>query len=349
MKTQNNMQPELNGKAAPVVAAPGNIVLSDLNPRVRDKRSEILDGLRQTQKSIDPKYFYDARGSALFEKITGLPEYYPTRTEREILESNAGQMAESCGQNCVLIEPGSGSSEKVRLLLDDVRPAAYVPMDISADFLERSAMQLAQEYPWLRVHAVCADFASLERMPDDLPSGRSVIFYPGSTLGNMSPGEAIGFLRRLGRWLDDDGGILIGIDQHKSTRTLEAAYNDRQGVTARFNLNVLNHVNALADANFDVGRFRHHAYYNEEKQRIEMHLVSKQDQVVKVGDTRIGFSRGETIHTENSYKYTPEGFQRVTRDAGFEIRSSWYDEQRFFGVYYLEPGGSKEHNHESRA
>ncbi len=317
-------------------AAPGNVVLSDLNPRVRDKRTEILDGLNQAQKRIDPKYFYDARGSELFERITGLPEYYPTRTERGILASNAGEMAESCGRNCVLIEPGSGNSEKVRLLLDAMQPAAYVPMDISADFLEQAAIQLAEEYPWLWVHAVCADFASLEKMPEGLPDGRSVIFYPGSTLGNMRPDEAIGFLRRLGGWLDHDGGILIGIDLHKSTPTLEAAYNDAQGVTAQFNLNVLQHVNELTDADFDPGAFSHRAFYNEEKQRIEMHLVSKLDQVVKLGDDRIGFTRGETIHTENSYKYTREKFIEVTREAGFEIRSSWYDEQDLFGVHYLE-------------
>jgi len=331
MRPQDNTLPELNG-----TAVPDNVVLSDLNPRVRDKRSEILDGLMQTQKSIDPKYFYDAHGSELFERITGLPEYYPTRTERQILENNADAMAESCGQRCVLIEPGSGSSEKVRLLLDAMKPAAYVPMDISAGFLEQSAIQLAEEYPWLRVHAVCADFASLEKVPEDVPDGRFVVFYPGSTLGNMEPAGAVGFLQRLGGWLNGDGGILIGIDMHKSTRTLEAAYNDRQGVTARFNLNVLNHINTLTNADFDPGSFSHRAFYNEAEQRIEMHLVSKQDQVVNLGDTRIGFARGETIHTENSYKYTREKFSEVTRDAGFEIRSSWYDEQNLFGVHYLE-------------
>jgi len=330
-RTEKQPAEAING-----AAAPDNVVVSDLNPRVRDKRSEILDGLSQAQKRIDPKYFYDARGSALFERITGLPEYYPTRTERGILASNAGEMADSCGQNCVLIEPGSGSSEKVRLLLDAVKPSAYVPMDISADFLEQSAIQLAEEYPWLKVHAVCADFANLEKMPEALPEGRFVVFYPGSTLGNMRPGEAVAFLQRLGGWLNRDGGILIGIDLHKSTRTLEAAYNDGQGVTAQFNLNVLNHINTLTNADFDPGCFSHHAFYNEEKQRVEMHLVSQRDQVVNLGGTRIGIGCGETIHTENSYKYTPEGFRELAENAGFEIRSSWYDEQEFFGVHYLE-------------
>lgn len=244
-------------------------------------------------------------------------------------------MARRCGQNCVLIEPGSGSSEKVRLLLDSLKPAAYVPMDISSDFLERSAIQLAQEYPWLHVHAVCADFANQEKAPEGLPAGRYVVFYPGSTLGNMKPDDAIGFLRRLGRWLNQDGGILIGIDLHKSTRVLEAAYNDEQGVTAQFNLNILQNINTLIGANFNPGRFSHHAFYNKEKYRIEMHLVSEQQQVVSLGDTEIGLARGETIHTENSYKFTQESFQEIAHSAGFDILSSWSDERRFFGVYYL--------------
>ena len=163
-----------------------NVSFNDLHPRVSDKRSEILSGLQQRQKFIDPKYFYDIRGSKLFERITGLPEYYPTRTERQILKHNSKSIGADCGKNCVLIEPGSGSSEKVRLLLDTLKPAAYVPMDISTDFLRQSATRLANEYPWLTVHAICADFANLEKVPDGLPAGRRVIFYPGSTLGNMN-------------------------------------------------------------------------------------------------------------------------------------------------------------------
>ncbi|MGA9575814.1 MAG: L-histidine N(alpha)-methyltransferase, partial [Lysobacterales bacterium] len=181
---------------------PDNVVFSDLHPHVSDTRTEILKGLQQQQKRIDPKYFYDKRGSALFEQITDLPEYYPTRTERQLLKRYANAMAEYCGQDCVLIEPGSGSSEKVRLLLDALKPAAYVPMDISAEFLKLAAIQLAEAYPWLHVHAVCADFADHEKVPDGLPAGRYVVFYPGSTLGNMKPGDAIGFLKNLGCWLD---------------------------------------------------------------------------------------------------------------------------------------------------
>jgi len=318
------------------VLPPDNLVFSDLHPRVSDKRTEILSGLQKKQKSIDPKYFYDIRGSVLFEQITGLPEYYPTRTERQILKRDAKAMTECCGQDCVLIEPGSGSSEKVRLLLDTLNPAAYVPMDISVDFLKQSAIQLAEEYPWLHIHAVCTDFANQEQEPEGLPAGKRVIFYPGSTLGNMKPADASDFLKNLGRWLGRDGGVLIGIDRHKSTRVLEQAYNDKQGITALFNLNILSNINRLIDANFDLSCFDHLAFYNREKYRIEMHLVSKLDQVVGLGDTSISFARGETIHTENSYKYTDESFQEIVQNAGFDIRSSWSDEQQLFGVYYLE-------------
>jgi len=321
---------------APDDLQPDNVVFSDLHPRVGSRRQEIVSGLQEQQKNIDPKYFYDTRGSELFEQITELPEYYPTRTERQILKRDAQAMAECCGQNCVLIEPGSGSSEKVRLLLDSLKPAAYVPMDISADFLKQSAIQLAEEYPWLNVQAFCTDFANQEKEPEGLPEGKRVIFYPGSTLGNMKPLDAIGFLKNLGQWLKRDGGVLIGVDMHKSSRILEAAYNDEQGVTALFNLNVLSNINNIAGANFDIDRFSHNAFYNEEECRIEMHLVSKVDQVVELGDTKLKFAQGETIHTENSYKFTPESFQEIASRAGLAIRSSWSDVQQLFSVHYLE-------------
>ena len=312
------------------------VVFENRHPRSSDKHTEILAGLLQEQKSIDPKYFYDTRGSELFEQITNLPEYYPTRTERQILKSNAKTMAECCGQNCVLIEPGSGSSEKVRLLLDTLEPAAYVPLDISAEFLKNSAIKLGEEYPWLHVHAVCTDFSNQQDLPGDLPAGKRVVFYPGSTLGNMNPSEASTFLKHLGRWLKDDGGILIGIDMHKSPQILHAAYNDQQAVTAAFNLNILSNINVLTGSEFDLGNFSHKAFYNQEEYRIEMYLVSKLDQVVRVSDTDISFSRGETIHTENSYKYTVESFQKIAHRAGLTIRSSWLDDQYLFSVHYLE-------------
>ena len=313
-----------------------NVVFDNRHPKISDRLSEVLSGLQQDQKCIDPKYFYDARGSELFEQITRLPEYYPTRTERQILAKNASDMARHCRQHCVLIEPGSGSSEKVRLLLDALKPAAYVPMDISAEFLEKSALKLGAEYPWLNVHAICTDFVHQDKAPDGLPGGKRVVFYPGSTLGNMSPAQACGFLRHLGRWLNDDGGILVGIDMHKSKQTLSAAYNDQQGITAAFNLNVLNNINSLTGSNFKTENFSHWAFYNETDNRIEMHLVSKLDHTVRVGNSDITFSCGETIHTENSYKYTAESFQSISQNAGFSIRSSWTDDQQLFSVHYLE-------------
>lgn len=320
-----------------------NVVFSDLHPRVGNRRFEIIRGLQREQKSIDPKFFYDKRGSELFEQITELPEYYPSRTEKHILKSNANAMAACCGHDCVLIEPGSGSSEKVRLLLNSLKPAAYVPMDISADFLRLSAIQLAEELPWLNIHAVCTDFARQEQEPEGLPEGRRVIFYPGSTLGNMKPAEAIDFLKNLGRWLNRDGGVLIGIDMHKSSRILEAAYNDEQGITARFNLNILNNINNIAGLDFNVDNFSHHAFYNEKQFRIEMHLVSKAHQVVRLGDTDVTIKCGESIHTENSYKYTVESFHEIVRRSGLAIRSSWSDERSLFSVHYLELDRSSEY------
>jgi len=339
MTARSGSMAENRESTEPDNSTSGNVVIKDLHPPVRDQRAEILQGLVQEQKTIDPKYFYDNQGSGLFEQITELPEYYPTRTERLILKDNAEAMAEVCGPNSVLVEPGSGSSEKVRLLLDALKPATYVPMDISEEFLEESAYRLAEEYPWLHIHAICTDFSILEKDPEGLPEGKRVIFYPGSTLGNMNPADSIGFLRNLGHWLDDDGGVLIGIDMHKSTAVLEAAYNDSQGVTARFNLNVLNNINELMGGDFDTACFEHRAFYNRNKYRIEMHLVSKRDQVVTLGDTKIGLTTGETIHTENSYKYTPERFQEIAGQAGFSVQSSWSDEQDLFSVHYLSLNG----------
>lgn len=336
------MNASLKKPVVPEAVLPGdqsttaNVVFDNRHPKSSDKLSEILSGLQQDQKCIDPKYFYDARGSGLFEQITRLPEYYPTRTERQILSKNAVAMSRICGQGCVLIEPGSGSSEKVRLLLDTLHPAAYVPMDISAEFLEKSALKLGAEYPWLNVHAICTDFVHQEKMPDGLPDGKRVIFYPGSTLGNMSPVQACGFLRQMGQWLNGDGAILVGIDMHKSKQILDDAYNDQLGVTAEFNLNMLNNVNSLTGSNFKVENFSHRAFYNETDYRIEMHLVSKLDHIVRVGHTDIKFTSGETIHTESSYKYTPESFQNISQRAGFSMRSSWSDDQQLFSVHYLE-------------
>lgn len=300
-----------------------------------DNREEILNGLRQPQKVINPKYFYDQKGSELFDRITRLPEYYPTRTEIEILSRNREEISAACESGCLFIEPGSGSCEKVRLLLDDLRPSAYVPIDISADFLQQAARQLGDEYDWLTIRAVCADFNHSWSFIDDLPKGKRVVFYPGSTIGNLEPEQAVGFLKRIRAMLGDGGGALIGVDLHKSSERLTAAYNDTQGLTADFNRNMLTCVNELLDAGFDPASFHHLAFYDSQKQRIEMHLVSERDQSVRCNGCTIDFAKGETIHTENSYKYTLDGFAELAAQAGLALDQSWLDEDQLFSVHYL--------------
>ncbi|EED32351.1 probable methyltransferase [gamma proteobacterium NOR5-3] len=307
----------------------------DEHPDLGDGRAEILAGLALPQKRVNPKWFYDQRGSELFDQITRLPEYYPTRTETAIINENRAAIAANCGDDSVFIEPGSGSSEKVRILLDAVRPAVYVPVDISADFLQQSARTLGDEYPWLDIFAVCADFNAGWDFLDELPSSRRVVFYPGSTIGNLDPAMAQTFLRTIATLVGKDGGVLIGVDTHKSTSRLEAAYNDKDGVTARFNLNVLRRMNTLLDADFDETVFSHRAFYNEDLRRIEMHLVSDVAQQVDCAGTTLDFKAGETIHTECSYKYSLEDFAALAASAGLEIVESWLDDEALFSVHYL--------------
>lgn len=312
-----------------------NVRFSDEQPALGDSRQELLAGLTQDQKVINPKYFYDQVGSQLFDQITRLPEYYPTRTEVEILTRHRQEISDHCERGCVFIEPGSGSCEKVRLLLDELRPSAYVPIDISADFLLEAAQQLGREYPWLTIHAVCADFNHSWSFTSDLPPGKRVVFYPGSTIGNLEPEQALAFLKRLRTMLGDDGGALIGVDLHKSSERLNAAYNDDKGITAAFNRNVLNRVNTLLDAEFSPDLFQHHAFYNSEEQRIEMHLVSTESQAVRCNGSHIRFTKGESIHTENSYKYTLESFAALSARAGLHLERSWLDAEHLFSVHYL--------------
>ncbi|MCB1688661.1 MAG: L-histidine N(alpha)-methyltransferase [Halioglobus sp.] len=320
----------------PVTAARvENVLFEDQQPVPSDSRAELVSGLQKPQKQVNPKYFYDARGSELFEQITRLDEYYPTRTEIAILQRHAAEMADFCGPDCVLIEPGSGSSEKVRLLLDSVRPAAYVPLDISADFLYESAVKLGREFPWLQIHAICADFASQWHAHTELPAGRRVIFYPGSTIGNMEPSVARDFLANLRQWIGADGGVLIGVDLQKQEHLLNAAYNDASGVTADFNLNILNSINRIAGADFDADHFSHRAIYNRQLQRVEMHLVSDTSQTVNVNGGAIKFSKGETLHTENSYKYSLDDFHALITAAGYSLQKSWLDDKRLFSVHFL--------------
>jgi len=314
---------------------PPNVSFRDEHPDLGDGRAAILEGLRAAPKRVNPMWFYDERGSRLFDEITRQPEYYPTRTEVSILRQHAGAIADHCGRGGVVIEPGSGSSDKVRLLLDALRPAAYVPVDISAAFLRQAAAALGVDYPWLPVHAVCADFNAGLTLSDELPAGRRLVFYPGSTLGNLEPAAARAFLRRLAELIGDDGAVLLGVDTHKDSAVLDAAYNDAAGVTAAFNLNLLTRFDDMLDAAFGAARFRHEAFYNAELRRIEMHLVSEGEQRVRVGAETLRFDDGESIHTESSYKYSPEDFAVLADEAGLHVSARWFDERMYFGVYCL--------------
>lgn len=298
---------------------------------------DVLRGLQRQPKRLSCKYLYDQRGSQLFDAICELDEYYLTRTELSILRRHVGAMARRIGPDCLLVEPGSGSGTKTRLLLDHLqRPAGYVPIDISRDHLLRSAEQLRRERPDLVVLPVCADFNGDFSLPQPARRPRrTVAYYPGSTIGNFTPDEAIDFLARLASLCGPTGGLLIGVDLLKSPEVLEAAYNDAQGVTAEFNLNLLRHLNQALDADFDLGQFRHHAFFNAEESRIEMHLVSTCDQVVQLGDEKIRFRAGESIHTENSYKHTLSGFAELAEAAGWQVEQIWTDDRQQFSVQFL--------------
>lgn len=307
----------------------------DLGPASSNSRDEILAGLGEAHKRISPKYFYDDTGSALFEEITRQPEYYPTRTERRILGEHAAEMAAAIGTGTVLMEPGAGSCEKVRLLLDAFKPAAYVPIDIAGEFLQRSASRLQQEFPWLRIAALRADFAAMPSLPADLTADPRTLFYPGSTLGNFSPLQATSFLRHAKRLVGTGGKLLIGVDLDKDSTTLNRAYNDSAGVTARFNLNILNHLNRILPADFQPSQFSHVAFYNRDCHRIEMHLESRTDQTVSAAGSTIHFTAGERIHTEISCKYSVESFTALAAAADLNVRECWRDNDNLFAVFLL--------------
>ena len=297
---------------------------------------EIVAGLQQTQKTISPKYFYDERGSQLFDKITELPEYYLTDAELEIMRTNVDERAELIGKTASLIEFGSGSSLKTRILLGHLDElAAYVPVDISADHLEASAQQTRRDFPELAVHPVVADFTRPFDLPTpDITPVKNVIYFPGSTLGNFEHAEAIELLRVMHDEAGDGGALLIGLDLQKDPDIIHRAYNDSEGVTAKFNLNMLRHLNTNYGANFDLDAFKHRAEYDEEKGRVVLELVSQKDQTVTIGDTEFAIADGEAILTEYSHKYTIKGFARMAHDAGFEVEKVWKDPDKLFSVQY---------------
>jgi L-histidine Nalpha-methyltransferase len=298
--------------------------------------AEVVAGLSATPKRLPPKFFYDRTGSDLFERITALPEYYPTRCELDILRERADDIAAHIPAGAALIEFGSGSSTKTRTLLDATRDlAAYVPVDISAEFLDAQAENLRREYPWIAMLPLAADFSA----PFDLPAQTSGMpragFFPGSTIGNLEPSEAAAFLRQAGKILGADAAFVIGVDLVKDEMVLHKAYNDGAGVTAAFNRNLLVRINRELGANFDLASFEHHAFFNCELHRIEMHLASLKRQRVSVGGAHITFRAGETIHTENSYKYTIESFQCLARSVGWTPLNVWTDAKKYFSVHVL--------------
>ncbi|MBE9564468.1 MAG: L-histidine N(alpha)-methyltransferase [Proteobacteria bacterium] len=307
----------------------------DQHPEIADFRTDIVRGLSAAEPYISPKYFYDEVGSRLFEEICNCDEYYPTRTEVSIIRDNIDDIVKILGQDCLLIEPGSGDSYKVRLLLDALRPIAYLPIDISKRYLQGEAQKLAAEFTWLNVHAICADFTGKLELPYHVESTNKVAFFPGSTIGNFAPEQAVKVLEELKMMVGEDGGLLIGVDLQKESDILNAAYNDKQGYTAQFNTNLLVRINRELQSDFNLDQFRHHAFYNEEEQRIEMHLVSKQDQRVVIGDHKIEFKKDQSILTEYSHKYSIESFQQLAEKAGFQLVKTWLDEDQLFSVHYL--------------
>jgi dimethylhistidine N-methyltransferase len=299
-------------------------------------RADVLAGLAaRPQKHLPARYFYDAAGSRLFDRITELDEYYPTRTELGILRDHAADMAARCGPRCLLVELGAGSLTKVRLLLDRLdRPAGYLPVDVSGDHLRTAAVALADDYPDLEVAPLVADFTQPFRLPP-VAAARRVVYFPGSTIGNFDPPEADDLLRRVAQLVGPGGGLLLGVDLRKDVAVLERAYNDAAGVTAAFNRNLLARINRELGGDFDVDAFRHLAFYDRSHSRIEMHLVSVRAQRVRVGPAAFDFRAGETIHTENSYKYDVGELADRAAGCGLRLDEAWTDEQNYFAVLYL--------------
>jgi dimethylhistidine N-methyltransferase len=296
---------------------------------------DAIEGLAQFPKRLSPKYFYDATGSELFEQITVLPEYYPTRTELGILRDRAGEIASIIPSGAALVEFGAGATTKVRLLLNQCALSAYVPVDISGDFLKAQADALRRDFPALSVYPVTADFTAPFALPDAVRDMPKVGFFPGSTLGNFEPHEASAFMRSAREILGQGAQMVIGVDLEKDERVLYDAYNDAAGVTARFNLNVMVRINRELGGNFDTGAFIHRAIYNRERHRIEMHLISKKAQTVRVLGRSFSFRPGETIHTETSYKYSLDRFTALARGSGWTPVESWTDAAGMFSVHAL--------------
>lgn len=304
--------------------------------RKQSVEDELLAGLTAPQATTSPKYLYDALGSKLFEAICELPEYYPTRTEAGIFHKHAQEIADACGTGATLIDLGAGNCAKAASLFPYLQPTQYVPVDISIDFLSDAVSRLQQRFPVIDMVGVGTDFSADLVLPENVRSAQRLFFYPGSSIGNFTPDEALIFLQQIKAACEQDGakdgGLLIGVDLVKESAILNAAYDDALGVTASFNLNLLQHLNRLLDADFDVREWRHRGFFNEKLSRIEMHLEAASDQTVRWPDGVRRFERGERIHTENSYKYTRQGFISLLNAAGFGNVTTWSDPQQWFMV-----------------
>lgn len=301
-------------------------------------RQDVISGLSQSRKTLPCKYFYDARGSALFDRICELEEYYPTRTELEIMEQHIDSIADAIGRDCALIEFGSGSSLKTKLLLDHLSPyISYLPVDISGEHLAKTVSELQDSYPELEILPIEADFTQPieETLLPQTPT-RRVVYFPGSTIGNFTQREAVRLLQQMRKLAGEDGSLIVGIDLIKDVSVLEAAYNDDEGVTAAFNLNLLTRIQAELDGDLDIGRFRHAAVWNDEYSRIEMHLVSECEQSLTVDGESFSFRADETIHTENSHKYSLESFRTMAAECGLKIKDIWTDSREWFAVVHCE-------------
>lgn len=303
-----------------------------------DERSDILDGLSQDQKQLSPKYFYDETGSRLFDQICDLPEYYLTRTELGIMREHVEAMTGLMGPRASIIELGSGSSLKTRILLDHVEePAAYVPVDISRDHLLKTAGCLADDYPEIEILPVCADFTQSFELPEPaVEPDRHVVYFPGSTIGNFSRDDAIDLLKQVRQVVNGNGALLVGVDLIKPRKVVEAAYNDTAGVTAKFNKNILARINRDHAGAFDPSRFEHDAVYDEEHHRIEMRLISCEEQDIPIAGQSIHFEKGEYIVTEHSHKYSIDEFGSIGEEAEFSLKDTWTDPDQLFSVQFLE-------------
>jgi dimethylhistidine N-methyltransferase len=309
----------------------------DFQPGQQQFLAEVLDGLRKSPKQLPTKYLYDERGSDLYEQICNLDEYYIPRTETTIMENNIDEIVKLLGPNATLIEYGCGSCTKTRVLLDNMANlVAYVPIDISQEQLKQVATDLEYRYPGLEILPVCADYTASFQLPSPKEkSDRIIAYFPGSSIGNFDPHSAVQLLSNIASICGPGGILLIGTDLKKDINVLYKAYNDRDGVTAAFNLNMLERINRELNGDFQVGNFQHSALYNPDEGRVEMHLVSLKNQTVHLDNTAIDFTKGESIWTESSYKYDLKGFQRLASDAGFSVTRVWTDVQKWFSVQYL--------------